>query len=288
MIIQPIQLPKISDPRGNLSFFEDNSQIPFKIRRVHWIYDVPGGAERGGVAYERTEEFIIAMSGSFDVVIDDGKERQVIQLNRSYMGVHVPKGMWRAIENFSTNSIAVIAASSHYDPTEGIRDYNTFLQIADTLINDTTKQQNIQYPTVKGKYNVYDCNIIELDRHHSDSRGNISVVENGDTIPFDVKRLYYLYDVPGGVSRGGHAHKELSQFIIAASGCFTVTLDDGKVKRAFTLNRPYQGLLVKPGVWRNLDDFSSGSVCLVLASEKYDESDYIREYDEFLEYRRKR
>ena len=288
MNIRPIQLPKISDPRGNLSFFEDNSQIPFKIRRVHWIYDVPGGAERGGVAYERTEEFIIAMSGSFDVVIDDGKERQVIQLNRSYMGVHVPKGMWRAIENFSTNAIAVIAASSHYDPNEGIRDYDTFLQVADSLINDATKMQDMQYPTIKGKYNVYDCNIIELDKHHSDSRGNISVVENGDTVPFDVKRLYYLYDVPGGVSRGGHAHKELSQFIIAASGCFTVTLDDGKVKRAFTLNRPYQGLLVKPGVWRNLDDFSSGSVCLVLASDKYDESDYIREYEDFLEYRKEK
>lgn len=288
MKIQPIQLPKISDPRGNLSFFEDNNHIPFKIRRVHWIYDVPGGAERGGVAYERTEEFIIAMSGSFDVVIDDGKERQVIQLNRSYMGVHVPKGMWRAIENFSTNAIAVIAASSHYDPNEGIRDYDKFLQVADSLINDATKMQDMQYPTIKGKYNVYDCNIIELDKHHSDSRGNISVVENGDTVPFDVKRLYYLYDVPGGVSRGGHSHKELSQFIIAASGCFTVTLDDGKVKRAFTLNRPYQGLLVKPGVWRNLDDFSSGSVCLVLASDKYDESDYIREYEDFLEYRKEK
>ena len=285
MKIQPIQLPKISDPRGNLSFFEDDSQIPFKIRRVHWIYDVPGGAERGGVAYERTEEFIIAMSGSFDVVIDDGKERQVIQLNRSYMGVHVPKGMWRAIENFSTNAIAVIAASSHYDPNEGIRDYDTFLQVADSLINNTTKLKDVHYPAIKGKYNVYDCNIIELDKHHSDSRGNISVVENGDTVPFDVKRMYYLYDVPGGVSRGGHAHKELSQFIIAASGSFTVMLDDGKVKRAYTLNRPYQGLLVKPGVWRNLDDFSSGSVCLVFASEKYDESDYIREYDDFLKYR---
>lgn len=288
MNILPIQLPRITDPRGNLSFLEDNNQIPFKIRRVHWIYDVPGGAERGGIAYERTEEFIIAMSGSFDVVIDDGKERQVIQLNRSYMGVYVPKGMWRAIENFSTNSIAVIATSTHYDSTEGIRDYAEFKKVAATLISDNTKPAGRQYPIVNGMFNVYDCNIIEIDKHHSDSKGNISVVENGDTVPFDVKRMYYLYDVPGGVSRGGHAHKELSQFIIAASGSFTVTLDDGKVKRAYTLNRPYQGLLVKPGVWRNLDDFSSGSVCLVLASEKYDESDYIREYDEFLEYRRTR
>lgn len=285
MNIQPIQLPRITDPRGNLSFLEDNNHIPFKIRRVHWIYDVPGGAERGGVAYEQTEEFIIAMSGSFDVIVDDGKDRQIITLNRSYMGVHVPKGMWRAIENFSTNSIAVIATSTHYNPAEGIRDYNEFKKIAYTLIKTKTKQADIVYPIIRGKYNVYDCNIIEIDKHHSDSKGNISVVENGDTVPFDVKRMYYLYDVPGGVSRGGHAHKDLSQFIIAASGCFTVTLDDGKVKRAFTLNRPYQGLLVKPGVWRNLDDFSSGSVCLVLASEKYDESDYIREYDEFLEYR---
>jgi dTDP-4-dehydrorhamnose 3,5-epimerase-like enzyme len=288
MNIQPIQLPRITDPRGNLSFLEDNNQIPFKIRRVHWIYDVPGGAERGGIAYERTEEFIIAMSGSFDVVIDDGKERQIIQLNRSYMGVYVPKGMWRAIENFSTNSIAVIATSTHYDPAEGIRDYTEFKKIAAALISDNTKPTGRPYPLVNGMFNVYDCNIIEIDKHHSDSKGNISVVENGDTVPFDVKRMYYLYDVPGGVSRGGHAHKELSQFIIAASGSFTVTLDDGNVRRAFTLNRPYQGLLVKPGVWRNLDDFSSGSVCLVLASEKYDESDYIREYDEFLEYRRTR
>ena len=228
------------------------------------------------------------MSGSFDVIVDNGKERQVIPLNRSYMGVYVPKGMWRAIENFSTNSIAVIATSTHYNPDEGIRDYNEFKKIAGTLINSETKQANKAYPTISGKYNVYDCNIIEIDKHHSDSKGNISVVENGDTVPFDVKRIYYLYDVPGGVSRGGHAHKELSQFIIAASGSFTVTLDDGTVKRAFTLNRPYQGLLVKPGVWRNLDDFSSGSVCLVLASEKYDESDYIKEYDEFLKYRGKK
>ena len=100
------------------------------------------------------------------------------------------------------------------------------------------------------------------------------------------QRLYYLYDVPGGVSRGGHAHKGLYQLVIAASGCFTVTLDDGMEKKTFTLNRPYQGLLIKPGIWRELDDFSSGSVCLVLASEKYDEADYIRTYEEFVEYRK--
>ena len=97
---------------------------------------------------------------------------------------------------------------------------------------------------------VYDCSLIELDRHHSQRKGDISVVENGITVPFDTKRVYYLYDVPGGVSRGGHAHKELKQLIVAASGSFTVTLDDGKVKRSFMLNRPYIGLYVAPGIWR--------------------------------------
>ena len=105
------------------------------------------------------------------------------------------------------------------------------------------------------KCSVYDCTVIELDKHHSDRKGNISVVQNGYTVPFDVKRVYYLYDVPGGESRGAHAHKELSQLIVAASGSFRVTLDDGNVKRSFVLNRPYQGLYVKPGIWRDFFKF---------------------------------
>jgi len=135
------------------------------------------------------------------------------------------------------------------------------------------------------KYSVFDCTVFELDKHHSDRKGNISVVENGCTLPFDVKRVYYLYDVPGGESRGSHAHRDLEQLIIAASGSFKVTLDDGKDKRTFFLNRPYQGLYVKPGMWRDLEDFSSGAVCLVLASELYQADDYIRNYEEFLKFR---
>lgn len=132
---------------------------------------------------------------------------------------------------------------------------------------------------------VYDCSMIEMDRHHSDRKGNLTVVENNKTIPFDVKRAYYLYDVPAGESRGGHAHKKLYQLIIAASGSFTVTLDDGNLKRTFILNRPYQGLMVVPGIWRTLDDFSSGAVCLVLASERYSDDDYIRDYNEFFKFK---
>lgn len=137
------------------------------------------------------------------------------------------------------------------------------------------------------KSSVNDCKVIELNKHHSPRKGNLSVVENGVTLPFDVRRVYYLYDVPGGESRGAHAHRELSQLIVAVSGSFKVTLDDGTNKRSFVLNRPYQGLYVTPGLWRELDDFSSGSVCLVLASEVYQEADYIRDYTEFLEYRSK-
>ena len=132
---------------------------------------------------------------------------------------------------------------------------------------------------------VYDCSVIELSKHHSDRKGNLSVVENDISVPFDVKRTYYLYDVPGGESRGGHAHKELHQLIVAVSGSFSVTLDDGSIKRTYTLNRPYQGLLVVPGIWRTLDDFSSGAVCMVLASEGYSEDDYIRTYEDFIKFK---
>ena len=137
-------------------------------------------------------------------------------------------------------------------------------------------------------YSVSDCTVIELDKHHSDRKGNLTVVENNKTLPFDVKRVYYIYDVPGGESRGSHAHRSLKQLIVAASGSFRVTLDDGTTKRSFILNRPYQCLCVMPVMWRDLDDFSSGAVCMVLASDLYDAGDYIRDYKEFLNYRQEK
>ncbi len=132
---------------------------------------------------------------------------------------------------------------------------------------------------------IADCKLIDL-RKISDRRGNLTVIEGNQDIPFDVKRVYYLYDVPGGESRGAHAHKALYQLIIAANGSFTVTLNDGKHKKAYNLNRSYYGLLVVPGIWRVLDDFSSGAVLLCLASEHYDEDDYIRNYKEFKKYKK--
>lgn len=128
---------------------------------------------------------------------------------------------------------------------------------------------------------INECRIIELPRI-SDPRGNLTFVENSRHIPFDIQRVYYLYDIPGGSERGEHAHKNLHQFIIAMSGSFDVVLDDGRQKRRFHLNRSYYGLYVCPMMWRLLDNFSSGSVCMVLASGLYCESDYIRNYDDFM------
>ena len=135
------------------------------------------------------------------------------------------------------------------------------------------------------RYSINDCQILELGKFKGERKGDITVVENDGTLPFDVKRVFYLYDVPGGASRGAHAHREQFQFIIAASSSFQVTLDDGRIKRTFFLNRPYMGLLVCPGIWSYLDDFSSGAVCLVLTSDKYIKEDYIRDYKEFLVFR---
>jgi hypothetical protein len=132
---------------------------------------------------------------------------------------------------------------------------------------------------------VFDCSVIDVSKVHNEV-GNITVVENGINVPFEVKRIYYLYDVPGGKARGGHAHYELEQYIIAASGSFDVILNDGKNRKTVTLNRPDLALHIVPGLWRELDNFSSGSISLVLASHKYMESDYIRDYNEFLEFKK--
>lgn len=135
------------------------------------------------------------------------------------------------------------------------------------------------------KSSVYDATIIELPKVHNIA-GNITVIDNANSVlPFEIKRVYYLYDVPGGENRGAHAHKELEQLIIAASGSFDITLDDGKTRRTFNLSRPYLGLYMPSGLWRELDNFSSGAISLVMASKNYSAMDYIREYSDFLKFK---
>lgn len=124
-----IELPKFLDARGNLSFAEQNNQIPFEINRTYWIYDVPGGESRGGHAYRKNEEVIIALSGAFDVVVDDGEQQKRFNLNRSYYGLYIPKGLWRTMENFSTNALALELGSEHYDKSDYVRDYEQFKKL---------------------------------------------------------------------------------------------------------------------------------------------------------------
>ncbi len=275
------QLPKILDRRGNLSVIEQLKNVPFKIERAFWIYDVPGDSVRGGHAFRKTEEFVVALSGSFDVVLHDGKKEEIFYLNRSYYGVYVPKMMWREMRNFSTNAVALVVSSTLYSEDDYIMEFEDFLK---------EKQQgakSVKFPKIDSpaewhieKPNVYDCSVINLPKYEFEE-GNLTWVQRNMNVPFDIKRAFYLYDIPGGEARGAHAHKECHQFLIAVSGAFEVVLDDGVNKRTVMLNRPFCGLHVPPGIWAAEQGFSSGSVCLVFASEGYDESDYIRDYTEF-------
>lgn len=290
-----IELPKIVDLRGNLSIVEQFKQIPFEIRRVHWIYDVPGGVERGGHAYKNTEEFIVALSGSFDVEIDNGKVKTTYSLNRSYYGLYVPKGMWRTMINFSTNSLALVLSSTDYDEQDYIMNYEEFCRWRCDLSVEPTPSfvktsQQVNNPInrkmlTEGK-SVFDCSLCELNKMH-DVEGNLTYMYQNVHVPFPINRVFYSYDIPGGEDRGAHAHKYCHQFIIAASGAFEVVLDDGTNKRTVTLNRPFWGLHVPPGIWASEQGFSSGSICLVLASHGYDEEDYIRNYADYIEYIKK-
>ena len=134
---------------------------------------------------------------------------------------------------------------------------------------------------------VFDCNIIKLNKI-SDRKGNITPIENNKDIPFGIKRVFYIYDIPGGESRGAHAHKECHQFLVAASGSFEVSLNDGRVERIVQLNRPFIGLHIPPGIWASEINFSSGSICLVMASHEYNENDYLRNYQDYLDYTQKK
>lgn len=287
-----LDLPKICDPRGNLSIIEQLKQIPFEIKRVHWVYDVPGGYDRGGHAYRETEEFIVALSGSFDVVIDDGRVKTTYQLNRSYFGLYVPKGMWRTMTNFSTNSLALVLSSTEYDENDYVSDYKEYKtwRIDSSKIpkiTDAKTSVKVNAPAYKHMMHeggsVFDCSLCELNKMH-DAEGNLTFMYENVHVPFNINRVFYSYDIPGGEDRGAHAHKKCHQFLIAASGSFEVVLDDGINKRTVLLNRPFWGLHVPPGIWASEQGFSSGSICLVLASEGYDADDYIRNYDDYLEY----
>jgi hypothetical protein len=200
--------------------------------------------------------------------------------------------MWRTMTNFSTNSLALVLSSTPYDEKDYIFDYQEYLAwtknknyIPTFTESKTSVRMNnpVQNQFVSIGRSVFDCSLCELNKMH-DIEGNLTFIYENHHVPFPINRVFYSYDIPGGEDRGAHAHRSCHQFIIAASGSFEVALDDGINKRTVVLNRPYFGLHVPPGIWAAEQGFSSGSICLVLASQCYSEEDYIRNYDEFLSY----
>lgn len=289
---QIVQLPKFLDERGNLSVLESEIQVPFKIRRCYWIYDVPGGELRGSHAFKRQHEMIIALSGSFDALIHDGKRDTRYSLSRSYYGLYLPPMHYRTLDNFSTNSLALVVSSTPYEEDDYIWERDEFCKLA--AQSKTLPQPAPSKPAEPSAAQpdpaklraatIDDCELITLPRH-SERSGSLTSLENSKDVPFDVKRIFYLYDIPGGENRGGHAHKACHQMLVAASGAFDVKVSDGKNEKVYRLDRPYYGLHVPPGVWAEELNFSSGSICLVLTSEHFDEADYWRDYAEFLHFK---
>ena len=276
-------LPKKEDSRGNLSVVEEGDHIPFKISRVYWIYDVPAGQKRGSHAFKTQQEIVIALSGSFDVVLDDGSEVRSYHLDRAFKALYIPSKMWRTLQNFSTNSVCLVISSGVYDENEYIRNYRNFkkLVVSDSSVEDIRVANSNTIDRNKiPVYDANDCKLINLPIV-KDRRGNITYVHNSVDIPFDIKRIFFIYDIPTGKSRGMHAHKCCEEFILSVSGSFSVELDDGKSKQSVLLNHPMQGVHVLPGIWKKQFNYSSGAICLVLASDFYHEDDYIRKYSDF-------
>lgn len=279
-------LPKIEDERGNLSFIEVETHIPFPITRAYWIYDVPGGQERGSHAFKTQQEIIIALSGSFDVILNDGISENTYTLNRSYKALYVPNMTWRSLDNFSTNSVCLVLNSGIYSEEEYIRDFAYFQKEATTKKykkkeynilsnNDTTPQYNT----------VFDCSLLEFPVVPNRA-GNITSIEVDKNIPFHVERTFHIYDIPSGAERGMHAHKYCHELLVAATGSFEVDLDDGINKKTVRLNSPKRALHIPPGVWARQKEYSSGVTCLAFASKKYNLDGYINSYEEFKEYRK--
>lgn len=248
-------LPRIEDPRGNLSFIEHGRCCPFEIGRAGWYYDMPAGAALGHSA--PAKEMIVAMSGSFDVDADG----EIFRLDRSDRGVVIEKGANVRLLNFSTNSVALALAA--WPDAEAV----------------TAPSHDLSHRMS----DVAEAHIIALPRIANGKGSLTSACSGDDWLPFNLRRVFYLFDVPADAERGGHSHYEARELIVALSGSFDVVLSDGKhSERRFTLNRPYQGLYVPTGLWRTLDNFSGGAVCMVLTSEHFSEADYVREYDEFI------
>jgi WxcM-like, C-terminal len=255
-----VPLPQIPEPRGNLTALEELVHLPFRIGCVRWFYELPAGTSWSEPGLG--EILIVALSGSFDAVIDQRSSRSRVRLSRAYTGLYVPPSVAWRVDDPSTNSVGLVISSQPDRPRRLERDQLDEAVPAALNLDST----------------IEDCHTITLHRR---GRGNTTRAIPHADVPFDISRVYYLYDVPAGARRGGHAHRRLEQVLFAVAGSFDVLLDDGRRVRATRLDRAHSGVYITTGIWRELRNFSSGAICLALASAPYDEADYVREYDEF-------
>jgi dTDP-4-dehydrorhamnose 3,5-epimerase-like enzyme len=278
-----IPLSKIEDNRGNLTFIEAKKHVPFDIKRTYWVYDVPAGEIRGGYAFKQQSLVMVVLSGSVEVLINDGSKALNLCLTRSDKALNLPPLSWMEFKNFSTNTVCLFLSSHIYDEKDYIRDFNEFIFLCETRPNFYEHMPNVvSVSKLNRRPSVYDAFIIELSQI-GERNGHITIAEGVKDLPFEVKRVFYIYDIPAGVSRGAHSHKSCHQFLVATSGAFEVQLDDGRNKRTVRLDRPYYGLYIPPGIWANEQSFSGGVICLALTSHIYSEDDYIRNYKDFIE-----
>ncbi|WP_036930766.1 WxcM-like domain-containing protein [Prevotella sp. 10(H)] len=250
-----IELPQITDRRGNLSFMEAGRHIPFSIGRTCWIYNIGKGQKWEDHKSEPLRKLIISLSGNFEILISDGEEKHRYTLDHPNTSFYIPEKLSFSIENFSSDAVCLIITSDAVNENSHIAD-------------------------LKPKsYTVEDCSLIKLPE-----------IENGignsaNNLPFDVKRIFYIYDIPIGKVRGMHAHKLCHEVLVAANGSFEVELDDGVNRKTILLDSPDYGLYIPPGIWATERNYASGTVCLALASDIYDKDNYINAYPDFLKYR---
>ena len=249
-----IKLPKVADPRGNLSFIQSGKggACPFEISKVLWVYDLPATIDSSLTSDPSAEALFVALSGCFD--------SEGLTFRTPDSALLTPDAQNTHLTQFATNTVIMMLGAGESAP------------VAEEDFIDPHPSSSVN-----------DCRIVMLDRHPIAGGGSWSEVDNTlRQIPFSVRRVFYLYDVPADATRGGHSHFQAQELIVAMAGSFDVVLDDGKnPPRRFTLNRPYQGLYIPTGIWRTLENFSGGAVSTVLTSHPYSEPDYVREYSDF-------
>lgn len=253
-------LPKIPEPRGNLTALEELVHLPFRIGSVRWFYDVAAGSSWRWGEIGLGDSLVVALSGGFDVAM--GASR--VRMSRADAGLHVRASVGWSVEDPATNSVGLVISAEPTRP-HPVRADRPDDPAAGDLDPDST---------------IDNCRTITLQRHRR-AQGSVTEALPRAEVPFDIVRVYYLYDVPAGAERGGHAHRRLEQVLFCLAGSFDVALDDGRRVETIRLDRAHAGVFIATGIWRELKNFSSGGICLALASAPYDEADYVRAYDDF-------